>query len=225
MSLGKLFGNLERAISIGRKMADGVDELSRLTGPAGALAGQPAGRPAAPAKRPGGKLVAVRSLDDRVRLIAKQVRAGHEHPTIIETARMIVSKQCGTPQAPAWCIREHDKRGEAEAVHHWCRANLRYVNDPVKRDTFAHPSVNVRQHAGDCDELIATELAIDAALGIPSLLEVVHERGAKREDLHIFGRVILPEGQLIAVDPTVDQPFGWELPADQVDYRRQYRIF
>lgn len=170
----------------------------------------------------------VRNIDQRVALIVGLVQRGASDPDIIAKAREIVSQKCGKD----WCIKARDWRGEIVAVHNAVKDKLvRYTRDPDGVDFFAHPKRSLAMGAGDCDEMIALELALLRAIGFPVELVVVETTNApiKGEFEHIFGVTAYEDdgGQQVGVwlDPTVkEKPAGWRVPESVCVREKSYAV-
>lgn len=215
------FDRLERVLKGGRMVAEALGEFRQELGDS-------------PRKVPRlqhrdeikGRLVTVRTIDDRIKIIRKLIRESRTDPEIIERARSIVNQPCGTPQAPKWCVPEKNPRAEVEAVHTYVKAHLRYVSDPVGHDTYASARAVFRMRGGDCDELHAAEAALLGALGYDCEIVAIQERG-ERAPNHVYLRTAYVEnGELVVLplDPSTDNPPGWEPPAEGLVWRRAYRI-
>ncbi len=170
---------------------------------------------------PEGRLLPVRTIADRVAIIAGNMRAGSRHPPIVSLARQLVSQRCGD----GWCIRPRDELGMIQVIHAYACDWVRWVKDPVGIDWYAHPRHTLNDRAGDCDEKVAVEGALLGAVGIPVNLVVGQEVGATSWS-HIWDEA-LPDGlEPIPLDPSEDeQPAGWELPPERLMARRSFPIW
>lgn len=166
----------------------------------------------------------VRNIDERVSHIKNLIIRGRYKHETIERARKIVSRKCEGDQ---WCVREYDWRGEIVAIFNWHRKNIRYVRDPYDMDLFLSSRLTVKYAAGDCDDVTGAIAEALQAIGFPVWLVVVQPID-KDDWSHIFLRTgyLDERGQWVsmALDCTVNQPAGWELPAQFVKRRKEYEI-
>lgn len=154
--------------------------------------------------------IPVRTIGDRVAILRNNLRAGAHYPPIIDLARRIVSQQCGTPQAPAWCIAPNDNAAEVRAFHRFTRWNVRYGGDPVDLDLYAHPRHNLRQKFGDCDEQQAVMGSLCGAVGIVCYIVTGWEYGAPTWN-HVWIEASCKDGQRIVSDTSLFDEAGLEL--------------
>lgn len=92
------------------------------------------------------RVAKVQNISQRVEFVKQQIVKGRRDPRIRQLAVQIVSKKCGGK----WCIAERDYQGELRALFNYTRANVRYVRDPVDRDTFQHPVRTLEWGGEDC---------------------------------------------------------------------------
>ena len=108
---------------------------------------------------------------------------------------------------------------------------MRYTRDPDGVDLFAGAGRVLKMGAGDCDEMIALELALLRAIGYPVELVVVETVNApiKGEFEHIFGVTAYEDnnGTQVGVwlDPTVkEKPAGWRVPESMTVREKSYAV-
>lgn len=117
----------------------------------------------------------------------------------------------------------------AAILFDWVRLHMFYVDDetsdPINApgvdilDKIQHPDVmldeidRLGQGMGDCDDYIILlgSLYHDLDYGV-TLVNVVQ---ASTEQEHVYLRVTTPEG-VFAADPIIEEPFGWEIPRDEI---------
>jgi hypothetical protein len=173
--------------------------------------------------------VPVRTLEERVAIIAGQIVEGRTSPQIIESARAIVSKQCRGPNGKStWCIPPRVPRPEIEAVFYAIRdQKVRYVSDPVGVDLFSSARSSLKTKGGDCGGLTAVLGAHIGALGHPCELVVIQERGSD-DFSHVYLRTAFTDEsgtlQVLTLDPSVDEPAGWECPKERVVRRVCFEV-
>jgi hypothetical protein len=172
----------------------------------------------------------VRTLGDRLATIIDQAHRGKIDPRVISWARSAVSKKCGNGwNGEQWCVKEKDRRGEAEAIFKAMRRDVRYTSDVRGYDTYAHPKKTLETHAEDCDGFAALGCAGLMAIGIPCRFEVVALQGPQpNEPAHIFiqagvprkgGDSSSPVEEWLSLDATVPMPPGWRAPDSMVTRR------
>lgn len=102
----------------------------------------------------------VANIDQRVRYVIQQIIKGRRDPRIRGLAVKIVSQKCNG----GWCIPERDYLGEIRAIFKYTRQNVRYVRDPIDRDTFQHPVRTLEWGGEDCFPTGTMMLRDDMAL-------------------------------------------------------------
>jgi predicted transglutaminase-like cysteine proteinase len=164
----------------------------------------------------------VRTLDDRLRRIKRNVRRGRVDPRVITWTRAALTKKCGKN----WCVPEKDTMAEVRALYDAMRSDVRYTSDIFGIDTYANPKHTLATKAGDCDDFSSLACASLHAVGIPCKLRVIRTKGAKDWD-HIYAMAGIPKRnpkQWIAFDASVPKHLGWEAPASMVAARRDFPI-
>lgn len=147
---------------------------------------------------------------ERVKYIHKQTVAGTRDPQIYALARAVLSRKCGSE----WCVKERDHRGEATALFNEVRSRVRYTLDPTDFDAFASPSKTLALRAGDCDDQVILLAAMLRSVGKHVWSRVYHTKGWPTWN-HIALVTQLPDTkEWMPLDPTVDQPAGWEVSRD-----------
>ena len=189
------------------------DLVRRALNPtAGKLAGSPeralsdGGRPSAPLSFQPAR---VNSLDERVARIHEQMLTGVKDPKVYSLARTVLTRKCGD----SWCVPEKDSLAEIRAVFSEVRTRVRYTWDPVTYDAFQTPQRTLELAAGDCDDMVSLLGAMLMSIGYTVRSRVVWTKGFSTWN-HIYLLVQLPSGEWMALDATVDQPAGWEVPKD-----------
>jgi hypothetical protein len=225
MSLGEIKSALTRLAGLassGAKLIDAGSEIHRAlagTDPVGTLPGPPQvtllrQAPGAPLRK---DMIPVRTLEERVAIVAGQVVEGRTNPAVIESARAVVAKQCKQPGGKTgWCIPPHDALAEIQAIFYAVRDRLvRYTSDPIGTDMFASARASLKTKAGDCAQQTVAMGAHLGAIGHPYELVCVQEKG-EPDYSHIFGRTAYVDKagvlQVVTVDAAVQEPPGWEVP-------------
>lgn len=108
----------------------------------------------------------VRTIQERVALVHKQMLAGTKDPKIYALARQVLTRKVGDD----WAIGEKDHWGEATALFNEVRSRVRYTWDPTDYDAFQTPARTLELHAGDC--VPATSLVLTAGYKLKPIGEV-----------------------------------------------------
>lgn len=187
----------------------------------------------------------IRTLDDRLKYLKRLVDEGKRDPQVYAFARRATNQRCGN----RWCIPEKDNLGEARAVfksmrtamppqlsaadlsrargiHKGLRRNIRYTSDIAGVDTYQKPSHTLALRSGDCDDYSSTACSALGSLGIPCGFEIIRTKGAKDWN-HIYAMAGFPRAnpqRWVALDASVDKPFGWRAPDSMVEERRFIRV-
>ena len=93
----------------------------------------------------------VKDIRQRVKLIAKFVRAGGRNAQVHMCAKGILSEVCGD----TWCVPEKNWEAEADALFRAMKTptsclGMRYTRDMLRSDTFVHPKHGAKYKGGDC---------------------------------------------------------------------------
>lgn len=175
---------------------------------------------------PHGRIVQVRSLEDRIDLLNEAAMAGRADPKVIMLARKAVSKRCGD----GWCVGERDQHGEIRAVFDSARKLVRYTADPIDIDTFARPKWTMEGAAGDCDDEAILLASMLGAIGYPTKWRVIQTNGAARRG-HDWDHIYLLAGSppdnptdWYALDLSEPHEAGWEVPMSEVARVRDFPV-
>lgn len=147
-----------------------------------------------------------RDLDEKVKLVIRQVYRSLDTPQKIAEMRALV----GNIISPSPC-KQKDYKCYLGSILDWVRANIKYVRDPETLDTFQTAQRTLELGIADCDDfsiLIATMLK---SIGIPVIFKVVSTDGITYS--HIYPLAGLPPHKpekWIAIDATIDKPLGYE---------------
>jgi hypothetical protein len=171
----------------------------------------------------------VTSDAERVAWIRQEAKAGEHDGDVILLARQIIAQRC----RGGVCRGERDWAGYAADIHNWMRGHIIYTYDPVEFDLYTAVRntlwgvIDRRMgpaRACDCDCACAVNSALCAAVGLPSVAEVVETWDG---DHHIYPRIGVPPErvtQWIPSDTTEGFGFGWEVPANMVKQRRTFAL-
>ena len=163
-----------------------------------------------------GRMTTVRSTDDRVELIAKNIQTGRIDARIHTFAAMALAQRCGD----RWCVSPRDWAGEVQQIGSAIQNSERYTLDTYNIDTYRTPQRTLQMALGDCDDMAALGGAVLQAVGYPIMIKVIQMNG-QADFHHIYLMVGLPPHDprnWIAFDPTQDIPVGAE-PAGIIDSR------
>ncbi len=166
-----------------------------------------------------GKMQTVRSTDDRVELIAKNIQVGRVAPAVHVFAAQSLTDRCGDK----WCVQPRNWLGEVKQIANHIAANVRYTLDTYGIDTYRTPTRTIQLALGDCDDMAALGGAVLQAVGYPIRIKVIQMQG-QPDFHHIYLMVGIPPEepepeQWIPFDPTQPQnPVGYE-PAGIIDSR------
>ena len=165
----------------------------------------------------------VGGIDSRVKHIQALARKGGTDAVVRQRVMHVLNKKCGD----GWCVPERDWEGEARALFDFVRANVRYMRDHSKHDTYTSASRTlVDFHGGDCDDGSIALAAMLLAAGHTPKLRVVQTRGYDTWN-HIYVVTGLPPAKptrWMALDASVAQPAGWEVPHEQIIKKKDYTL-
>lgn len=156
------------------------------------------------------------NIEDRIDMIFEEIDSGKRDPVIRQLLSEILKD-----------VTEKDYEGELQAIFDWVRKNIRYTRDPHNLELFQKPSRIIELGLADCDDLSIIIGAMVQSIGYPLRLRVIGVQSADPE--HIYPLVGVPPSennlesiQWVAMDASVNQPIGWQLPQNQlksaVDY-------
>jgi hypothetical protein len=175
---------------------------------------------------PRGRMVNVRTLDERIALLNEVAMVGRADPKVIMLTRKAVSQRCGD----SWCIAERDHHGEVRAVFDEARRSVRYTADPIDVDTFATPGRALEGMAEDCDGQAALLAAMLGSIGYPTKWRVIQTNGAAKRGHdwdHIYLLVGTPPDsptEWHALDLSEPHEAGWEVPMTEVARVRDFPV-
>lgn len=176
----------------------------------------------------------VRSIKDRLDILAELINGDSLTSETLMEARLVVGQRCSRdgrqlsptevrnapPRSVKWCIRERDSEGESGAVFDAMQdagseIGLRYTGDHADVDTYAKSSAMRFAPAEDCDGGIVRAGALLKAIGFQVYLIAALIGPVDQGNGHVWLRVAIPREEptyLKAFDWTVPEPFGWEYP-------------
>jgi len=113
-------------------------------------------------------------------------------------------------------IPDKDYYGEIVAIHNWVRDNIRYVHDPVGQETLSYPEETLfNSRAGDCDDMVITEIALLGSIGVEAYPVVVGMAPNHYSHVYLYAKVPggsgRNAGKTLPLDPIMkDWPAGRE---------------
>ena len=161
-----------------------------------------------------GEIATVDTVEDRIKHIADLIDEGKEDVMIRQLTTDIIKN-----------VRERDYEGDLKAIFKWMRSNIRYTHDPHELDTYQRARRTVDMKAGDCDDMSILIGAMSQSVGYPIRLKVVAFEADEYE--HIYPLVGIPPSvprRWIALDATVNNPVGWEVPKGEVSASKIFEI-
>lgn len=151
-------------------------------------------------------------ISQTIDLIRRLVDVGEKTPIVNETAIRALSE--GNAE-------QYNDMAAARAVYDWVRRNIRYVPDPVSKETVRPADVILRVSAGDCDDINGVLIpSLLGTIGIPTrLVTVAADPSMPDQFTHVYCEALI-DNRWIALDSArVGAAFGL---APETVYRRQY---
>lgn len=202
---------LKEALEPEQPLAKGPDPWERLPD-----------LPRLPGPPPRAQVHRVKNISQRVHYVEQQIIKGRRDPRIRGLAVQIVSKKCNG----SWCIPERDFLGELRAIFTYTRQNVRYVRDPIDRDTFQHPVRTLQWGGEDCDGATIVLGSLAGAIGYPVKMRVIQTVNSNDYD-HIYLIAGVPPHaptHWLPLDASVNKPAFWEAPTNLVRRKRDYAV-
>ncbi len=158
------------------------------------------------------RLYNVKTIEQRVEILAKLIRKGGLDPKIRERALKILTRKCGG----TWCVPEKKWGKELVALFADARQSVRYTKDPLRADGFQSALRTLGWAGGDCDDytsLLGSELE---AVGYPTKIRVVQTVGEPSWN-HVYllagiKELGKAETRWVPLDASLNKPAGWEVP-------------
>lgn len=118
-----------------------------------------------------------------ISLVRSQVDQAIKDPYINRTAIDILAAY-GAPQ--------YDDAAAARTIYNWVRANIRYVKDPVGKETVRPANVILEVRAGDCDDINGVLLpSLLGTIGIPTRAVTVAAVPGSNDFSHIYAEALI----------------------------------
>lgn len=194
------------------------------------------------------KVVHAPTLEDRLAIITKLTRVGAEEPQVRAKALGVLTRKCGALPNRKWCIPEKDWAAEIKAIFAAYRdpnedISVRYVRDPLTKDTFNSALNTLKLAGGDCDDSAIALGALLMSVGYPVKMRVVQAKGAPSWS-HIYLLVgsqpgspkaspewkpllytsATREQKWMPLDATVNKAAGWEAPARMIQRTKDFDV-
>jgi hypothetical protein len=92
-------------------------------------------------------------------------------------------------------VPSHDEMGEVEAIYDWVHSNIRFVKDPLTKETLYPPSELLKIRQGDCDDSAMLMSALALAVGYPARLVTVAANAQSADEFsHVYAEIEIPPG-------------------------------
>lgn len=164
----------------------------------------------------------VKSIDQRVAFVHEQMVKGTRDPLVYQLARKVLGRKVGGEDGD-WEVPEKDNWAEAQTLFKEVRKRVRYTWDPTDYDAFQTPRKTLALKAGDCDDQVALLGAMLRSIGLQVRSRIVQTKGESNWN-HIYLTVNIPGKGWIPLDPTVNQPPGWEVPAPLIIRKQDFAV-
>lgn len=126
-----------------------------------------------------------------MRLIRQLVDAAIKDPFINRTAIQIL-QQSNAPQ--------YDQCAAAQTIYEWVHRNIRYVQDPVGKETVRPANVILEVRAGDCDDINGVLIpSLLGTIGITTRGVTIAAAPGSDDFTHIYAEAML-DGRWVALD-------------------------
>jgi hypothetical protein len=164
------------------------------------------------------KEVRVRNIQERVSRVHQQMIQGTRDPQVYALAREVLTRKKGDE----WAVDEKDHLGEVKALYWEVRKRVRYTWDPTDYDAFQTPRKTLALKAGDCDDFVSLLGALLRSVGHKVRSRIVQTQGETTWN-HIY-LAVLVNGKWMALDPTVKNEPGWEVPQNLVIRKQDFDV-
>lgn len=132
-----------------------------------------------------------RGVAQTMSLARQLVDSAIKDPYINRTAIEIL-KSAGAPQ--------YDQTAAARTIYNWVRRNIRYVQDPVGKETVRPANVILEVGAGDCDDINGVLIpSLLGTIGITTRGVTIAAAPESNDFSHIYAEALL-NGQWVALD-------------------------
>lgn len=132
-----------------------------------------------------------RGVAQTMSLIRQLVDHAIKNPYINRTAIEILQ---------SYNVPQYSQHSAANAIWTWVRQNIRYVQDPVGKETVRPAEVILEVRAGDCDDINGVLIpSLLGTIGIPTRGVTVAAAPDSRDFSHIYAEALV-DGQWIALD-------------------------
>ncbi len=132
-----------------------------------------------------------RGVAKTMSLVRELVDSAIKDPYINRTAIQIL-QQSNAPQ--------YDQSAAAHTIYDWVQRNIRYVQDPVGKETVRPASVILEVRAGDCDDINGVLIpSLLGTIGIATRGVTVAAARGSNDFSHIYAEANL-NGQWVALD-------------------------
>jgi hypothetical protein len=95
---------------------------------------------------------------------------------------------------------QYDQMAAARVIYDWVRRNIRYVQDPVGKETVRPANVILEVGAGDCDDINGVLIpSLLGTIGVPTRGVTIAAAQGSDDFSHIYAEALL-DGQWVALD-------------------------
>jgi transglutaminase-like putative cysteine protease len=153
-----------------------------------------------------GFFATARDIDDKVRLVIKQIRRSVDSPQKIAQLRRLVGEIISNSNC-----RQKDYKCYLAVILDWTRKNIKYLRDPEGLDTFQTAQRTLELGIAYCDDFSVLISSMLLVIGIPVALKIISTDGISYS--HIYPLAGLPPqapSEWIAIDATINKPLGYE---------------
>ena len=179
------------------------------------------------------KRIRARSLEERIAILRKLALAGGEDSDVRAKALAVLTRKCGVGPARKNCVPEKGWDKEVEALFNAYRdprseIAVRYVRDPITKDTFVGAKRTLASGGADCDDSAVALGALFMSVGYSLKFRVIQGKDAPTWS-HIYILVGVPPGggkveRWVPLDPTMDRAAGWEPPKSMIVRSKDFLV-
>ena len=179
------------------------------------------------------KRVKAPTLEARIAILRKLALAGGEDSDVRAKALAVLTRKCGVGPARKNCVPEKGWDKEVEALFNAYRdprseIAVRYVRDPITKDTFVGAKRTLASGGADCDDSAVALGALFMSVGYSLKFRVIQGKDAPTWS-HIYILVGVPPGggkveRWVPLDPTMDRAAGWEPPKSLVVRSKDFLV-
>jgi transglutaminase-like putative cysteine protease len=137
-------------------------------------------------------------IRETLKIMSRVVKQYKSNPVIRELALRITAH-----------LQQKNFIGEAAAIHHYVKEQIRYVKDIAGVETIQTPIQTLRLKAGDCDDKSTLAAALLESLGHPTRFLAVGFRPKSLSHVYVQTKI---GSKWVGVETTEPVEFGWQPP-------------